>query len=155
MTKIAFVSDDGKTIHRHFGRATQYVVVTVEEGKVVSTETRVKPTHHGGGHGHGHDHDHDHDHEHEHGHGAGNVQMHEDGEQQGHGFGAQAAQRHADMFAPIADCDVLISRGMGRGAFIGFQSIGVAPLITDLPTVEEATAAYIAGNIVNHTEKLH
>lgn len=148
--KIAFVSDDGNTIHRHFGRAKQYVVVTVEDGKVVNTETREKPTHH---HGHGHHH---HDHDHDHSHDEGNVQLHE-GQQneQGHGFGAQSAQRHADMFAPLQDCDVLVSRGMGRGAFIGLQAINVQPMITDIATVEDAVAAYIAGNMVNHTEKLH
>ena len=32
--KIAAVTDDGKTISAHFGRARYYVVVTVEDGKV-------------------------------------------------------------------------------------------------------------------------
>ena len=40
MTKIAAVSDDGVTISAHFGRAPIYVVVSVDEGKVLSRETR-------------------------------------------------------------------------------------------------------------------
>ena len=36
--KIAAISDDGKTISQHFGRASFYAVVTVEEDKIVSTE---------------------------------------------------------------------------------------------------------------------
>ena len=44
--KIAAISDDGATISQHFGRAALYVVVTVEDGKIVSTETRSKLGHH-------------------------------------------------------------------------------------------------------------
>jgi predicted Fe-Mo cluster-binding NifX family protein len=50
--KIAAVSDDGVTVAQHFGRAPYYVVVTVEEGRVVARETRTKFSHHdfaGGG----------------------------------------------------------------------------------------------------------
>jgi predicted Fe-Mo cluster-binding NifX family protein len=43
--KIAAVSEDGSTIAQHFGRAPYYVVVTVEEGRVVETETRPKVGH--------------------------------------------------------------------------------------------------------------
>jgi len=44
--KIAAISDDGTTISQHFGRAPLYVVVTVEEGKIVGQETRDKTGHH-------------------------------------------------------------------------------------------------------------
>jgi predicted Fe-Mo cluster-binding NifX family protein len=50
--KIAAVSEDGVTVAQHFGRAPYYVVVTVEEGRVVDRETRTKVGHHdfvGGG----------------------------------------------------------------------------------------------------------
>src|SRR4030065_71206 len=40
--KIAAVSEDGVTVAQHFGRAPYYVVVTVEEGRVVDRETRTK-----------------------------------------------------------------------------------------------------------------
>jgi len=43
--KIAAVSEDGRTIAQHFGRAPYYVVVTVEEGAVVLQETRAKVGH--------------------------------------------------------------------------------------------------------------
>jgi len=43
--KIAAVSEDGVTVSQHFGRAPYYVVVTVEEGRVVATETRPKVGH--------------------------------------------------------------------------------------------------------------
>jgi len=43
--KIAFVSDNGKNVSQHFGRARYYVVVTVENGQVVKNETRDKLGH--------------------------------------------------------------------------------------------------------------
>jgi predicted Fe-Mo cluster-binding NifX family protein len=140
--KIAVVTDDGNTIHRHFGRAKFYVMVTVEDGQITAREQVEKAGHHnhGGGHGEVHLHDdHDHDHDHE----------------GGHGFGQGAAQRHADMFAPLAGCDVLLSRGMGRGAHAGLTQIGVKPIITDIATIDEAVAAVINNTIVDHPEKLH
>ncbi|MEI6180406.1 MAG: NifB/NifX family molybdenum-iron cluster-binding protein [Chloroflexales bacterium] len=48
--KIAFVSDDGTTIHRHFGRARQYVVVTIEDGQETNRELRAKSACHGHDH---------------------------------------------------------------------------------------------------------
>ena len=43
--KIAAITDDGQTISQHFGRAPYYVVVTVEDGKVVQHEQREKLGH--------------------------------------------------------------------------------------------------------------
>ena len=43
--KIAAVSEDGVTISQHFGRAPFYVVVTVEDGKIVAHEKRDKMGH--------------------------------------------------------------------------------------------------------------
>ena len=48
--KIAFVSDDGTTIHRHFGRARQYVIVTIEDGQETNRELRAKSACHGHDH---------------------------------------------------------------------------------------------------------
>ena len=43
--KIAVVTDDGKTICQHFGRASYYLVATVGNGRVTATELREKPGH--------------------------------------------------------------------------------------------------------------
>lgn len=58
--KIAAATSDGKTVSMHFGQAPQYVVVTVEDGKVVSREIRSKAFHHHRSGGHDHDHSHGH-----------------------------------------------------------------------------------------------
>jgi predicted Fe-Mo cluster-binding NifX family protein len=136
--KIAVVTDDGQTITRHFGRARYYVVYSVQDGQVVSTEQLEKETHnchHGSSNvqlfeSHD-DHEHDHNHEHEHGH------------------------DHAAMFAPLAGCDVVLTRGMGRGAYDELSAMGVQPIVTDIAAVADAVRAYVDGTIINHPEKLH
>lgn len=40
--KIAFASDNGTTISRHFGRSRHFVVVTIEDGQAVARELRSK-----------------------------------------------------------------------------------------------------------------
>jgi predicted Fe-Mo cluster-binding NifX family protein len=140
--KIAAVTNDGKTISQHFGRATKYAVLTVENGTITGRELRDKVGHQqfaqegqGGGHHHGQDDDH--------GHG------------EGHGFGHHAEEKHHRMFATITDCDVLLARGMGRGAYMGLQQTGVKPVVTDIADIEQAAQAVIDGTIVDFTERLH
>jgi predicted Fe-Mo cluster-binding NifX family protein len=50
--RIAAITDDGKTISQHFGRAAHYMVVTIENGKIVDRQLRDKLNHDqiGGGH---------------------------------------------------------------------------------------------------------
>jgi predicted Fe-Mo cluster-binding NifX family protein len=134
--KIAAVSEDGVTISQHFGRAPTYVVVSVEEGKVTSRETRDKLGHaHFAGEPHP-----------EAEHGAG---------PQKHGFDPAAQDRHARMAAAIGDCEVLLARGMGAGAYESMKQAGIRPVLTDIVSIDEAVLAVLAGKIVDHVEKLH
>jgi len=91
--KIAVVTDDGKTISLHFGRAQQYLVCTVEEGQIVNRELREKISHH---HHTAHDHEHDHhgDDRHEH--------------------GEEADNKHNPMIASIMDCEALLAAAWGK-----------------------------------------
>ena len=134
--KIAAVSEDGVTISRHFGRAPFYVVVTVEDGKVVARETRDKM-----------------------GHAQFAVEPHpEEGtrsDPRGHGFDPAAQSRHTRMAAAIADCDVLLARGMGAGAYQSMEQAKIRPILTDIPTIDDAVQAVVNGQIVDHQEKLH
>ncbi len=134
--KIAAVSEDGVTISQHFGRAPFYVVVTVQDGKIVSRETRDKMGHaQFAGEPHA-----------EEAHGA---------DPRGHGFDPAAQSRHARMAAAIADCQVLLARGMGAGAYQSMEQAGIRPIITDIPTIDDAVRAYLSGQILDHTERLH
>lgn len=131
--KIAAVSDDGITISQHFGRAPFYIVVTVENNVIVSTEKRDKMGH---------------------AHFAGEA--HHEGENpRGHGFDQAAQSRHASMAAAIADCQVLLARGMGAGAYESMRQVGIQPVVTDIANISEAVQAYLNGTLVNHIEKLH
>jgi len=134
--KIAAVSEDGVTISRHFGRAPFYVVVTVENGKIISRETRDKMGHNqfaGEAHeGHG-----------------------QEADPRGHGFDPAAQNRHVRMAAAIADCQVLLAQGMGAGAYESMKQAGISPMVTDIADIDEAVRAYLAGHLKDHVEKLH
>ena len=134
--RIAAITDDGETISQHFGRARHYKVFTVEDGEVVGRELRDKAGHHDFAGQHGDEH------------GAGD-------DPRGHGFGQGAGRRHAGMIEAIRDCDVVLVRGMGRGAHVALQEAGVEPIVTDIVAIEDAVAAYLRGDIENHVEWLH
>ncbi len=140
--KIAVVTDNGQTISAHFGRAPYYLVFTVENGAISRRELREKAGHHQAAGEH-----HDHEHSHEHG------DCHEHGHE--HGSGPHAADQHARMIEAIADCQVVIVRGMGRGAYTAMQQANITPFVTDVVDPEAAVRAYLAGTLVDHTDRLH
>jgi predicted Fe-Mo cluster-binding NifX family protein len=131
MTKIAFVTDDHRTISAHFGRATFYEVITVENGKVTQQETRLKPGH--------------------------NQFANEPHDEPGHahGLGPAAEGRHARMLEPVRDCQVLVARGMGQGAYNNLKSSGIQPILSDISEIDQAVKAYMDGLLVDHMERLH
>jgi predicted Fe-Mo cluster-binding NifX family protein len=133
--KIAAITEDGSTISQHFGRAPQYLVVTVENGSIVARELRDKLGH---GQFYGSEPEPDHGQGHER-----------------HGFGPVADDRHARMSAAIADCEVLLCRGMGMGAYENMKQRNIRPIVTDIENIDEAVMACINGQIVDHVDRLH
>jgi predicted Fe-Mo cluster-binding NifX family protein len=132
--KIAAITEDGSTISQHFGRAPKYLVLTLENGRIVGREFRDKLGHTQLHDSPGHDHH----------------------EGQGrHGYGPAAQERHARMSEAIADCEALLCGGMGRGAYESVQQHNIRPVVTDIRNIEEAAMAYASGGIVDHVEKLH
>ena len=130
--KIAVVTDDGKTISAHFGRAAYFAVITVEDGRVVGQEMRSKPSHDG----------------HHHHQGAAEIQLVDAG-------ASQPGDLHGRMAAAIPDCEVVISRGMGNGAYAGFRDAGVRAVLTDVREIDEAIRQYLSGELTDHPERLH
>ena len=63
--------------------------------------------------------------------------------------------RHARMLEPIRDCQVLLTRGMGQGAFDNLKQAGIQPILTDIQEIEPAVKAYIDGQLQDHPERLH
>ena len=130
--KIAAITNDGAAISQHFGRAPLYVVVTVEDGQVVSKETRDKTGHHTFA--------------------AHHTEL-ATGEK--HGYDAGARVRHGSMAETIIDCQVLIAGGMGWGAYENLKSYNIEPVVTDVSTIDEAVKLYLEGKLVNLMERLH
>jgi predicted Fe-Mo cluster-binding NifX family protein len=131
--KIAVVTNDGKTINRHFGRARFYLVVTMEGGRVIDRELRPKAGHDdfvGRGH-----------------------ESHEPGEPRGYGHGA--TKKHRAMTQAILDCGVLIAGGMGQGASASLQACGIQTVLTDERDISEAIERLVQGNLPNLLNRLH
>ncbi len=131
--KIAVITDDGKTISQHFGRAQYYLVATIENGQIVNREMRPKL---------GHNHFSDQPHQ-------------EEGHGHHHGTDPASHDRHLQMSEAITDCEALLCRGMGYGAYESMKARNIRPLVTDIAGIEEAVMAYANGQIVDHIEKLH
>jgi predicted Fe-Mo cluster-binding NifX family protein len=131
--KIAFVTDDETTISAHFGRAVWYLVVTLEDGQETGREKREKL-----GHAHFANESHD---------------LEAPG--QPHGSGPAAQARHGRMMEAISDCQVLVARGMGAGAYENLKSRDIQPILTELHTINEAVVAYAAGRLTDRPERLH
>ncbi len=131
--KIAFVTEDGKTISQHFGRAPYYLVVSIQEGEVVDREMRDKL-----GHRQFHEDEHAKDHNHH-----------------SHGGDPGSHKKHASMAETIADCKVVIASGMGMGAYESMRQFNIQPLVTDFNDIDAALQAFLQGKLIDHTELLH
>ncbi|MFH2038289.1 MAG: NifB/NifX family molybdenum-iron cluster-binding protein [Chloroflexota bacterium] len=132
--KIAAVSDDGETISQHFGRAKYYIVLSIENGKIKAREQREKMGHT---------------------HFSGEVHVEGKADGRGHGFTPFEQDRHANMLEAVQDCQILLARGMGSGAYFSMEKAGIRPVLTSIVNIDEAALEAAAGTIVNHKEKLH
>jgi predicted Fe-Mo cluster-binding NifX family protein len=131
--KIAAITDDGRTISQHFGRASYYLVATIENSAIVNRELRDKL-------GHAH---------------FANEPHEGDQPGQPHGLGPAAQNRHVQMAEAIADCQALLCGGMGAGAYQSMIERGIKPFVTEIASIDEAVMAYVEGRIVDRTDRLH
>ncbi len=132
--KIAIITDDGKAISQHFGRANYYAVLTIENGAIIQREMREKLSHK---------------------HFATEPHEHANESDQRHGFDPASQSRHVQMAETIADCEALLCRGMGSGAYESMKARGIRPIVTDIEAIDEAALAYSRGALIDHIEKLH
>jgi predicted Fe-Mo cluster-binding NifX family protein len=130
--KIAFITDDGKTISQHFGRAPYYLVLEIDQETVVNQEMRDKL-----------------------GHQQFTDQGHHHSSGEGSGMDSASHDKHNRMSQAIHDCDYLICGGMGMGAYQSMQAFGITPLVTQIQSIEEALQAYLSGDLRDETELLH
>jgi predicted Fe-Mo cluster-binding NifX family protein len=130
--KIAVITDDGKSISQHFGRAPYYLVLTIEEGKIINSEMREKI-----------------------GHNQFSAVGPEEHQHEQHGLDPASHDKHTQMAGSISDCEVLICGGMGRGAYESMRLLNIKPVVTAILDIQEAAQAYLDGKLIDHTEMLH
>lgn len=128
--KIAFPTNDKEKISAHFGRSHGFLIVEINEGKVISE--KYIPNTITGHVQHTHNEEHTHEHSHEHNH---SVDTHE---------------RVAQNFANI---DVVISGGMGYGMKSRFESAGIKTIITSEKNIKTALDLFLKGSL-QHEEGL-
>jgi predicted Fe-Mo cluster-binding NifX family protein len=123
--KIAFPTDDGETISRHLGEARFYLVAMVDEDGEANFERRGKPR-----------------------------RAHEQS-----GRERQQDGRHAGggptLFAPIVDCQALISGGMGDSAYRHATSQGLEVILPADEKIMVALEGYLAGTLVSDMRRVH
>ncbi len=130
--KVAVVSEDGTTVSQHFGMAPWYMVYTIQDGKLAATEKREKAGHHQMGNAHPH-----------------GSQTH------GHVQDTASQDLHNRMASTINDCKVLITGGMGMGAYQSMKSNNIEPIVTDVRDIGQAVKLYLQGKLPNLKERLH
>ncbi|MDR3684571.1 MAG: DUF134 domain-containing protein [Geothrix sp.] len=125
--KIAIPTMDERTLSAHFGRSKAFLVFDTENGQIRHRE--VRPNVHGH-QAHG---------QQEHGHA-------------GHGQG-QGHHDHGGFTALLHDCSVVLSRGMGAGAWNALRSAGMKVyLIQQAVSAEEAVGLFWAGGLTESEE---
>lgn len=120
--KIAIPTQDAAQIASHFGRCKAFLIYDVEGEVVRSRELR--PNVHGH-HAHA---------------------VHSLGHPEGHGHGHHD---HGGFLALLHDCSVVISGGMGPGAFNALQGAGLKVcLIRQALMPDEAVSQFLSGTLV-------
>ena len=114
--KVAIPTTDKKTIFGHTGHADYFLVLTIEDNKIIDQEFRNNPHSNKEGHGNVPDHDpgsnhNDHDHHHSHNH------MHHD------------ESAHDEMIRSIEDCKYFVVRHVGRRCAPSLKKFNLTPLL--------------------------
>ena len=116
--KVAVTCDDEQTVACHLGRAPLFLIYDIENGKPVLKEQRLRQD---AGH-------------HEH----CGESPHQAGHHRGEGH-----HDHAGILSVVADCNMVVSRGMGRRLATDLEARGIQPALLDrdVPPLEAAALA--------------
>ena len=131
--KVAAITDDGKTISQRFGRASYYLVATIEAGQIVERQLRDKL-------GHAH---------------FANQPHEPEPPGQMHGMDAASHDKHLQMAESISDCEALLCGGMGMGAYQSMLARGIKPVVTAIRNIDQAVIAFVERKIEDQIGRLH
>lgn len=129
--KIAVATEDGKSIFPHFGRSPYFIIFEVEQGRIITEAMRQNTFT---------------------GHFRGKHEHHQHGE---HNHGAGDPHLHQSVAEGLKDCQVVISQGMGRKAWMDLRARGIEMIVTNEVEVKKAVRMYLAGELVDQIDKLH
>jgi predicted Fe-Mo cluster-binding NifX family protein len=119
---IAFASDGDNQIAAHFGQARGFKIFEVIDGQIGKSRflENTFTGHARGLHNPGADHHHDHGHAH---------------------------NKHEGFLEALKDCSVVISNGMGRGAYQHLKNAGKEVFITSETEIDKALGLYLEGKL--------
>lgn len=115
--KVAVVSDDGKNVSQHFGRAKYFLIYETSNSGFVLKEVIEKPAHNHDMVAHGHHHG-----------------------GRGHGGGHGLHRKAVNL---LKDCQVLIARGLVEGARLALKEKNIEVVITNEEIADEAVRKYL------------
>ena len=127
MKKIAVAQLNESEISKHFGRSPFFGIYSITDGEVMEIEMRMNTFTHHMKSDHGSDHTHR-DHWNE---------------------NRNHSHNHKSIVNGLADCQVIISGGMGMGAINNLSSAGKKIIITDEKLSEQAVKKYTRGELKN------
>jgi predicted Fe-Mo cluster-binding NifX family protein len=133
--RVAFPSEDGSKISRHFGKAPYFVVATIQKDGSVQMEQRLR------NHWHGQ-------------HASGLIQF---AEKPSSAESTTEAVRilSADLFAGLEDCQVLVAGGMGQRAYEQALALGLQIVLTGEWEIHQAVDAYRNGVLSSDLRRIH
>ncbi|MDG6941398.1 MAG: iron-molybdenum cofactor biosynthesis protein [Nitrososphaerota archaeon] len=70
-------------------------------------------------------------------------------------IGGEESGFHDSVLSAIADCEVVISGGMGRPMFESIRTAGIKAYVTRIRTADEAVKALAKGTLDNSLELFH
>jgi len=59
------------------------------------------------------------------------------------------------MAESISDCQIVLTGGMGWGAYESMKSYNIESIVTDVKNIDEAVQLYLDGKLENQMERLH
>lgn len=153
--KLGIAIDKHGMISCHFGKSEGFLVVTLDEGRITSKETRDNPHRALAGRGHGHGRGlgldgcgEEHKRRRGHGHGHGRGHGIGIGHEPGHRCDSGGGGGHRWIDAAVGDCQAVITRGIGAGAVAALRSLGVRPVVLDSElTPDEAIQLFSEGRL--------
>lgn len=118
--KIAFPTDDGETISRHFGQARYFKVVMLLDRRIGASELRDKANHR-------------------------------------HGQHTETEVTHPGqlMVETVADCQAVISGGMGTPMLARLEAAGLNVYLTSETSIGEAAKAFLEGTLKHEPGLVH